>query len=285
MTVRVVTDSTAHLAPDVVRALNVSIVPHHILIDGREYLDGVDLTESDFNLLVYEQGQVASTQPPTVEEFYAVYRDLNQESSDIVSIHVSEVLSDTVANARQAAGMLLGRCKIVVIDSQTLSMGLGILVETAARAAASGQSLDEIVRTVRGLVPQIYIVFFSENLEYLERGGRIGHAQALLGTMLGIRPFLTLEEGEIRPMEKVRTREEALEKLVEFVSEFDTVEQLYVIRGSFTPQEEIDLLLERFKVLFPDLAVPVVSYGPVVASHIGPHTLGVIVYERAEFTA
>ena len=212
MNVRVVTDSTAHLAPDVVRALNISIVPHHILIDGREYLDGVDLPESDFSCLVYEQGQDASTQPPTVEEFYAVYRDLNQDSSEIVSIHVSEVLSDTVKNARQAAGMLLGRCKTVVIDSQTLSMGLGILVETAARAAAAGQSLDEIVRTVRGLVPQIYIVFFSENLEYLERGGRIGHAQALLGTMLGIRPFLTLEEGEIRPMEKVRTREEALEK-------------------------------------------------------------------------
>jgi len=138
------------------------------------------------------------------------------------------------------------------------------------------------VRTVRGLVPQIYIVFFSENLEYLERGGRIGHAQALLGTMLGIRPFLTLEEGEIRPMEKVRTREEALEKLVEFVSEFDTVEQLYIIRGSLTPREEIDVLLSDSSCWFPELVVPWSATGQWWQRTSAPHT-GVIVYERAEF--
>jgi DegV family protein with EDD domain len=162
-------------------------------------------------------------------------------------------------------------------------MGMGILVEAALDAARRECSFEETVRIVRGLVPRIYTVFFSENLEYLKRGGRIGEAQALLGTMLGIKPFLTLEEGDIQPMEKVRTREEALEKLAEFVSEFDIIEQLAIIRGMYKRNDEIELLLERLHALFPALDVPVIHYGPVLAAHIGPDNLGVIVYESPEF--
>jgi DegV family protein with EDD domain len=188
-----------------------------------------------------------------------------------------------VNNARQAARMLLGRCEIVVLDSQTVSLGLGILVEAAVCASRQDKSFEEIVRIVRGLIPRIYIVFFSENLEYLRRGGRIGEAQALLGTMLGIKPFLTLEEGEIQPMEKVRTREEALEKVSDFVAEFDAVEQLAIIRGMHERSSEIEFLLEQLHDLFPELEVPIIHYGPVLASHIGPDNLGVIVYESLEF--
>ena len=106
--------------------------------------------------------------------------------------------------------------------------------------------------------------------------GRIGEAQALLGTMLGIKPFLTLEGGAIQPMEKVRTREEALEKLVEFVSEFDGLEKLAIIRGMNDRPDEIAMLHERFEGLFPELEVPVIHYGPVLSSHIGPDNLGVM---------
>ena len=179
--------------------------------------------------------------------------------------------------------MLLGRIQIVVLDSQTISLGLGLLVENAARAAKQDQDFEEIMRLVRGLVPRVYVVFFSENLEYLKRGGRIGEAQALLGTMLGIKPFLTLEGGAIQPMEKVRTREEALEKLVEFVSEFDDLVKLAIIRGMNDRPDEIALLHERFEALFPELEVPVINYGPVLAAHIGPDNLGIIVYEAVEF--
>jgi DegV family protein with EDD domain len=179
--------------------------------------------------------------------------------------------------------MLLGRIQIVVLDSQTISLGLGLLVENAARAAKRNLDFEEIMRLVRGLVPRVYVVFFSENLEYLKRGGRIGEAQALLGTMLGIKPFLTLESGAIQPMEKVRTREEALEKLVDFVSEFDELVKLAIIRGINDRPEEIALLHERFEGLFPELKVPVIHYGPVLAGHIGPDNLGVIVYEALEF--
>jgi DegV family protein with EDD domain len=283
MTVRIVTDSTVHLAPDVIQQFGIVVVPCRIRIDGKEYQDGIDLDEKDFYTLVYEQGKSAETCPPTVEDFYQVYRTLNQETTEIISIHISEALSRTCEHARRAVDMLLGQCKIIVIDSQTVSLGLGILVEAAARAAAEGQALDDIVRLVRGLIPQVYVVFFSENLDYLERGGRIGHAQALLGTMLGIKPFLTLEEGEILPMEKVRTRPEALEKLIEFVSEFDAIRQLAIVKGALSRADEIESLLASLHELFPDLDIPVIDYSPVLASHIGPNTLGMIVYEDASF--
>ena len=279
MNVRVVTDSTAHLSPELAQELSITVVPFRIRIGDREYLDGVNLDEDRLYELVYEQGDKCTTSSPTVEQFYRVYQDLNQDTGEIVSIHLSETLSTTVSNARQAATMLLGRCKIEILDSKTVSVGLGILVEAAARAAAEGRPIDEIVRLVRGLIPQIYIVFFSESLDYLEKGGRIGRAQALLGTMLGIKPFLTLEEGEIMPIEKVRTREEAIEKLIEFVAEFDAIEQLSIVKGPVEPREDIEALIERLQGIFPGLKVPVLNYGPVLTSHIGPDTVGLVVYE------
>jgi DegV family protein with EDD domain len=279
MSVRVVTDSTVYLSPDLVRKLDITVVPFHLRIGDRNYLDGVNLDNDEFHHLVYEQGLQPSTSSPTVENFRRVYEGLNRKTSEIISIHLAETLSTTLNNAQQAAGMLLGQCHIETVDSKTVSLGLGILVEAAARAAAAGRPLDEIVRLVRGLVSQIYVVFFSESLAYLESGGRIGHAQALLGTILGIKPFLTLEEGEILPIEKVRTREQALEKLVEFVAEFDAIKQLAIVKGKANLTEETDQLIERLQGVFPGLEIPVISYGPVLASHIGPGTLGIIVQE------
>lgn len=283
MSVRIVTDSAAYLSPALVQELGIGLLPFHIQVGGRTFLDSIDLDNAEYHRLLNDQEAEIGVSPPTVEEFYRVYSELAESTSEILSIHPPEALTASVNNARQAARMLLGRCQIVVIDSNTISLGLGILIEAALRAAREERSFEEIVRLVRGLVPRIYIVFFSQDLEYLKRGGRIGEAQALLGTMLGLKPFLTLEEGEIQPMEKVRTREEAIEKLAEFVSEFDTVEQLAIIRGIREQSDEIDSLIERLHALFPDLDIPVIHYGPVLASHIGPDNLGVIVYEALEF--
>jgi DegV family protein with EDD domain len=283
MSVRVVTDSTAHLRPEVVRELGITVVPFHLQIGDRSYLDGLDIDEGEFYRLVYELGLEVETFEPNVEEFYQVYGKLNESTGEVLSLHLSAALSSAAQNAQEAADMLLGRCQIAVVDSQSVSVGLGSLVEAAARAAANGETLDEIVRLVRGLINQIYVVFFSEGLDYLERGGRIGEAQALLGTMLGIKPFLTLEGGDILPIEKVRTREEAIEKLIEFISEFDAIRELTIVKGLQCPADELRTLLERLELLFPALDVPVINYGPVLAAHIGPSTLGAIIYEEADY--
>jgi DegV family protein with EDD domain len=283
MSVRIVTDSAAYLEPPLAKELGIHVVPFHVQVGERMYEDGINLDTEQYYRLLQKGNVKTNVSPPTVDEFYRTYSELAESAGEILSIHPPEALTPAVNNARQAARMLLGRCQIIVLDSQTVSLGLGILVEAALRAVREEKSFEEIVRIVRGLIPRIYIVFFSENLEYLRRGGRIGEAQALLGTMLGIKPFLTLEEGEIQPMEKVRTREEALEKLGDFVAEFDTVEQLAIIRGMHERSSEIEFLLERLGGLFPELEVPVIHYGPVLASHIGPDNLGVIVYESLEF--
>ena len=279
MAVRIVTDSTAYLSPEVVEKYNITVIPFHVRIGDQAYLDGVDLDEETFHRQVYAQGLKPSTMSPTVAEFQRAYEKLNRETGSVITILLSTTLSKSYENARRAADTLLGRCQIEVIDSRSVSVGLGILVELAARAAAKGQSIDEIVRLVRGVISHIYVVFFSDTLAYLERGGRIGRAQALLGTILGIRPFLTLEEGEIMPIEKVRTREQALEKLLEFVMEFDSIKQLAIIKGDSKPSAETEAIVERLQGQFPDVSVPVISYGPVLASHIGPDTMGMIVYE------
>jgi DegV family protein with EDD domain len=282
MAVRVVTDSTAYLSPGLVRELDITVLPHHVDIGGREYLDGVDLSYDHFHHLVHEQRLKPHTTPPPVGEFQRVYEKLNRDTGEIITILLSGALSEAVDNAQVAADGLLGRCRIEVIDSKSVSAGLGILVELAGRAAVQGRPLDEIIRLVRGVIPQIYVVFFSDTLSYLEEAGRIGHAQALLGTYLGIKPFLTLEEGRITPIEKVRTREEALEKLIEFVIEFDAIKQLAIVKADATPDQETAFIIEELHKEFPDIEIPVLSYGPVLASHIGLDTLGIIVHESYE---
>jgi DegV family protein with EDD domain len=283
MSVGIVTDSSAYLDPGIAQELNIRVVPFDVRVGQESYQDGVDLDAAGYYDLVREYDDAVQVVPPSTQAFYQAYVGLGQTTNEILSIHPPEALTPAIRYAREAARMLLGRLQIVVLDSQTISLGLGLLVENAARAAMQDQDFEEIMRLVRGLVSRVYVVFFSENLEYLKRGGRIGEAQALLGTMLGIKPFLTLEGGAIQPMEKVRTREEALEKLVEFVSEFDDLVQLAIIRGMNDRPGEIALLHERFEGLFPELEVPVIQYGPVLAAHIGPDNLGVIVYEALEF--
>jgi DegV family protein with EDD domain len=282
MAVRVVTDSSAYLRPGLVRELDITVVPFHIRVNGREFLDGVELDNETFHQLIEEQGLKSRANPPSVVEFQRVYERLNRETGEILVILLSGALSKAVENAQMAADGLLGRCQIEVIDSKSVSAGLGILVEMAGRAAAEGRPLDEIVRLVRGVIPQIYVVFFSDTLSYLEQAGRIGHAQALLGTYLGIKPFLTLEEGTITPIEKVRTREEALEKLLEFVTEFDAIQQLAIVKADTTANQETALIIDELHDAFPKVEIPILSYGPVLASYIGLDTLGIIVHESYE---
>jgi DegV family protein with EDD domain len=176
----------------------------------------------------------------------------------------------------------MGRCQITVVDSLTTSLGLGILATEAAQAAAEGQSLEEIEFLIRGMIPRVYIVFLAETLRYLERAGRIGQAQAMLGAMLDIKPFLAIEDGEIIPLEKVRDSEGAVDKLFEFVGEFSKIEQMAIMQSTPEPIEETKMLIERLEMIFPKIKPPILVYSPVLACHIGPNGLGVIVYEGLE---
>jgi DegV family protein with EDD domain len=278
--VRIVTDSSAHFfEPEFPAKHGVTIVPLTINFGGTGYQDGVDMDSERFFRELSGGAPIPKAAAPTPQRFAAVYEELCQQNGSVVSIHVSSRLSRTQANARTGAGEVLGRCKIQIIDSLSTSIGLGLLVEAAAKAAEAGASQEDIVRIVRGMIPRLYAVFFIETMEFLANAERIGKAQAVLGAMLGIKPFLTLEDGDLVPMEKVRTRLQAIEKLVEFVVEFSNIEQLAILQSSTVATDDTRLLLERLALEFPGRSWPVLAYRPSLATIIGPNAMGVMVFE------
>jgi DegV family protein with EDD domain len=277
--VKIVTDSSADMPPEVVEELGITILPLTIHLGQKSLRDGVDITPADFVTRMANTITPPTTTAPTQKQFEEIFTELTKGGGEVVSIHASSKLSQTFRNAQRAALPLLGRSKIIVVDSQLITVGLGMLVTAAGRAAARGESLEEVVKLVRGMIPRIYIGFFVETLDYLERGGRIGKAQALLGNMLSIKPLLILEEGEIVALEKVRTRAKAIEKLVEFITEFTHIQKMVVLHGN-TPQD-VATLIEQTNLLMPNLDIAVDHYGPVTATHVGTDALGVVVYEGA----
>jgi DegV family protein with EDD domain len=280
-TVRIITDVTAHLSPEFVAEHSITVLPVQIRFGDREFLIGPgDNAMQLFQYMADGPAQPAQATIPA-SALQTTFDQLSRETSEILVIVSSSQLSEGFTKARTAARPYLGRCRIVIMDSLSASWGLGLMVQTAAVAAGEGQPLDEIVRLVRGVSPHIYLVFFVERLDYLERGGRIGQAQALLGTMLRIKPLLLVEDGDIVPLEKVRTRGLAIGKLADFVAEFASIQQVVILSSPLSGKadESIDELKEQLSLALPDRDFPVVQYDPVLACHLGPEALGVTVYE------
>jgi DegV family protein with EDD domain len=277
--VAILTDSCVYLDPDDAETLGVHRIPLNLMIDNEKWKDGTpEATERFFH--AQEAGrELPTVAPPTVAEFEAAYAELHRQTDQIIALHVSHKLSKTYQQSRLGAESLLGRCSIEVIDTMSILLGQGILVKAAAEAANDGATLDDIVRVVRGMIPHIYTVFYVETMDYLERSGRIGKAQSLLGTMMRIKPLLFMEDGEIIPLEKVKTQAKAIEKLDEFVAEFDYVEQCIIFQRKMEIIEPSRALLEQLNELFPGKKFSVIQYNPLLASYVGPTALGVIVYE------
>lgn len=280
MKVKVVTDSTADLSPETAQRLGITVVPLNIHFGTETFRDGIDLTTREFFRKLHTSPLPPFTSSPSEATFYRAYTELSRETDEAISIHISSRLNDTYRVASEVAESVLGQCRIMVMDSLTTSLALGNLAMAAEEAAEKGANLDEVVRLVRGMIPHLYLVFFVETLDYLERGGRIGKAQALLGTMLGIKPLLIIEEGEIQPLEKVRTRTNALDKLFEFITEFPHIEKMTLFKG--IESTGIEELLQRIETAYPDKEVDVVTYGPALATYVGPGAMGVFVYEGME---
>jgi len=277
--VAILTDSCIHLDPTEAEALGIHIVPLNLNVGDKILQDGsTEATECFFQKQEFGDS-LPVIYPPTIEEFEAAYAKVHQKTDKIIAMHVSGKLSQTYERSRLGAESLLGRCSIEVIDTHSILLGQGILVKAAAEAANEGATMDEIVRLVRGMIPHIYLVFYVETMDYLERSGRVGKAQSLLGTMMRIKPLLFMEDGEIIPLEKVKTQEKAIEKLTEFVAEFDTIEQSVIFQRSINKSEPGKHLLGQLNQLFPDKQFSVIQYNPLLASFVGPTAVGVIVYE------
>lgn len=282
--VRIVTDSNAYLAPEVLAQYPVEVIPHRLKIGTSLVEETPDFTAEKLFAKLQEAQTAGVTRLPDVHAadintILDTYQRLGKESEQIVSIHMSSELSPMWQQARRAAEMLKGRYTIRVIDSLSTSYGLGMLVEQAAAAAAQGASINEIARITNGAVPHLYVAIFAESLNYLERSARLGSSQSVLGTMLGIKAMLMMEDGKLAPLEKVQTRDEVVEKLHEFVIEFASVERVGIMQHAYESTREA--LTARLHETLPHVAVSNVRFPASLAAYLGPHMIGVVVYEGA----
>ncbi len=279
--VRILTDSNAYLSPDLLGPYEVEVIPHRIKVGSSFFEEDSDFEVEDlFRTLSDAQADgvtaVPELQAPSINTFLDYFQG-NHDGRPIVVIHMSKELSPMWAQARKAAEMLKGRYTIRVLDSQTTSFGLGLLVQMAAQAADGGANVNDIARIVNGAVPHLYSTFFTESLGYLQRSANLGGSQSLLGTMLGIKAMLMMEDGRLVTQEKVQTREEVVEKLHEFVAEFATVREIGILHHNYETQ--CNDLVARLQETLPRVTIRRVSYPPSLATYIGPNTLGVVVYE------
>jgi DegV family protein with EDD domain len=276
--VKIVTDSSAYIPESAsIAQLGIEVIPHIVRSGGQTYPERVNHTDEAFMRRLREDSKGGSVETPSVAQAHQVFARLSQSTDSMVCIHSSSALSDISDVVRRASSGFMGRQRITVLDTQTTSAALGIIVEAAARAAAEGASQSEVVKIARGMIPHMYAMFFSDSLEYLEAWGRLGPAQTLLGTMLDLKPLATMEDGDLIPMEKVRTYSRAVDELYDFVIEFSRIEQLYVVHNGF--ETEAAQLLERLEEAFPRREFPVIGYPPSLTVHIGPRALGVMVHE------
>jgi DegV family protein with EDD domain len=279
--VKIVTDSTADLPAEIVRELDIAVVPLTVIFGDRAYREGVDIDHETFYRLLQESKTLPTTSAPSVGELLQAYEELARESEELVCIHLSSKLSATYNNACRAAEALRERgVRIEVVDSLNVSMGMGFTVMAAARAARGGASMEQVLAIARHCVERVRLYFVLDTLEYLRRGGRIGRARAFLGSLLHVKPILSLREGEVHPEGRVRTRQQARERLVQLAVAAPRIRELGV--GYTTDREEAEALLERLQPMLPHARAHLVRIGPVVGTHAGPGLLGVGTLEGEE---
>ena len=279
--VRIITDSNAFLPADVVEKFGIAVIPHRIKIGGSFFEEDVRFSTEELFEKVQEAqrmgiSRLPEVQAPNLNAFLDIFH-ASGEGEQIVCVHTSSALSPMWATARKAAEMLRGRFTIRVIDSQSVSFGLGLLVQMAAQAADAGASVNEVARVVNGATPHLYFAGFSESLNYLERSAALGPSQSLLGTMLGIKAMLMMEDGRLMTQEKVQTREEVVEKLTEFVTEFASVQELGIFEHNYDGHRTE--LIGRLREALPKTPIHKIPYPPSLAVYLGPNTVGVLVYE------
>ncbi len=272
--VKIVTDSLADIPPSILRELDIATIPCIVRFGEREYRDRVDLSLNQFYKQLVSTSALPATSQPPVGIFEQVYRDLAAKTNEILSIHVIGALSGTFNTARLAAESVASdKTTIEVMDSHQISMAVGWLVVLAARAAKAGFPLAEIKGIVEDAVQRVHLVAMLDTLEYAKRSGRLGKGAALIGTLLNVKPLLSVTHDEVVPVENVRTQKRALERLAEIALGSGPIQELAVIHAAAErhAQELKRILAETF----PEEQIVLAETGPVLGAHVGPGAVGI----------
>ena len=275
MPVKVVTDSGADLPDQLVKELGITVVPIYVRFGEEVYRDRVDISEDEFYERLTHDPVHPSTTQPTPQDFADVYQKLSQEAEGIISVHLSTKLSGTYNSALMAKDMLETECPIEVVDSETLTMSLGLIATVAAQAAKAGESLEAVVAAAKRAIPKVNLLALLDTLVYLQKGGRIGKVKALLGSVLSVKPMLAAKDGELVPVGQVRTRTKGIDKLFDFVQSAADIQDLAVVYN--TTPDEAQALAERIGSVFDREKIRMARLGPGLGVHGGPGVMAVAI--------
>lgn len=276
MPVRIVTDSTCDLPAATARSLGVTVVPLNVFFGEQRFRDGVDIDARSFYDRLVVSSDLPRTSQPSAEAFKQAYHSLSFETTEIVSLHISSRLSGTLNSASVARDQLQkDGLHIELMDSYTASLGLGLVVREAARAAGEGASLQDVIAVARHAMDRVNVYVLVDTLEYLKRGGRIGRASSLLGSVLSIKPIIGIVGGEVVPFDRVRTRSKAIERLYELATDDGAARALYV--ASTGNEAEAAAFASRLRPVLSHTDVHTADIGPTVGVYTGPNALGVAI--------
>ncbi|RKL67517.1 fatty acid-binding protein DegV [Salipaludibacillus neizhouensis] len=275
--VKIVTDSTLDLPMDVIKKLDITIVPLTVTIDGESYLDGIDISSSEFSKMLVNAKDVPGSSQPSTGQFLEVYDRLGKDGNPIISIHMTSGMSGTFNSAKTASEMT--DLDVTVVDSNFISVALGFQVREAAEMALKGANVQEILDRLEQVRKNSSLYIMVDTLEYLAKGGRIGRGRALLGSLLKIKPIASLDDGVYTPINKVRT----YMQMIKFMKKkFEEETSGKIVKGVGIAQIEAkELAIQLRDVLsqmtdFEDIFI--IETTPIVSTHTGPGALALMYY-------
>jgi DegV family protein with EDD domain len=263
-----VTDSVADLPPQIVEELGITVVPLVVRFGTDLYRDGLDLSPDQFYEKLRTSKVLPATSVPSPGDFADAYNKLAEKTNEIAVISLTSKLSATYQVALQAVGLMKKQCRVEVLDTQWAIMAQGFIVIAAAKAAQSGASLDEVLDVARHTRHRVDMCAAFDTLEYLERGGRIGKAQAFLGSLLKVNPIIGIKDGEVHPLARERSRAKAIDHLYNFAVSFGKLEGLAVEYA--TDLDEANRLVQRLHSKYPQVPIYLTRTSPVIGTHTGP---------------
>jgi DegV family protein with EDD domain len=273
-----VTDSLSDLTSSLIGNLDITLVPLTVLFGYEAYLDRVTISTDEFyHRLIHGDIWPTSTQP-SPQDFVNTYTKLSEETNEILVINLSSKLSGTYQSAIAGKSLMNAKkCHIEVIDSQAVAMGLGLVVIAAAREAQKGANLDKLVEFTHKALTRSHFIVYFDTLKYLAKGGRIGKAQGLLGSILSIKPILNVKEGEMAPVTRVRSQAAGINYLYNFITHFKNIEAIGIEHT--TSPESADELAKRCSSVYPNIPILRATVSPVLGVYGGPNALAVTVLE------
>jgi DegV family protein with EDD domain len=270
----VVTDSTADLPGDWRQRYDIEVVPLKVIFGEETFRDGVDINNDEFFARLATSSKLPTTSAPSPGEFAELYTRLAKDHDGCISIHIGAALSATAESARVGAQSVEG-FRVEVIDSETVTMPMAFLCKVAAESA----SLDEATAAVKQRVPGCRVLALLDTLRYIEMGGRVSRAQAMIGTMLDLKPLLLVKErGEIKAVDRVRTRSRAIPRMIEFFESDMPVEYVGVVHAQ--APEDAERIAAGLRERHPDLEIPIGQIGCVLGTHTGPKALGLVYLKK-----